>query len=102
MILAVWGNHVCNNLNQKSSRYSENPILSSHRRMPALSYNPGKESKPLPYVRRPIDYAALDHVGHGGGARVAPQKNISGGGDGDSADSVSTNSARDTSTLRQR
>ena len=77
----------------------------SSRRMPALSYNPGKESKPLPYVRRPIDYAALDHVGHGGRARVASQKNISGGGgggDGDSADSVSTtNSARDISTLRQ-
>ena len=64
-----------------------------HRRKPALSYNAGKESKAVPYVRRPIDYTALDHIGHGG-VKVA-QKNSGGGGDGDSADSVSTTSARD-------
>ena len=64
-----------------------------------MSYNPGKESKPLPYVRRPIDYTALDHVSNFG-ARVA-QKSGGGGGDGDSADTVSINSTtRDYSTLR--
>ena len=64
-----------------------------NRRKPALSYNAGKESKAVPYVRRPIDYTALDHIGHGG-VKVA-QKNSGAGGDGDSADSVSTTSARD-------
>ena len=63
------------------------------RRKPALSYNAIKESKAVPYVRRPIDYTALDHVGHGG-VKVA-QKNSGAGGDGDSTDSVSTTSARD-------
>ena len=71
----------------------------SLRRRPAVSFNPGKESKPLPYVRRPIDYTALDHVSNFG-ARVV-QKSGGGGGDGDSADTVSINSTtRDYSTLR--
>ena len=82
---------------QKSSGCSETFTRSSLRRKPAVSYNPGKESKPLPYVRRPIDYTALDHVSNFG-ARVAQK---SGGGDGDSADTVSINSTtRDSSTLR--
>ena len=69
----------------------------SLRRKPAVSYNPCKERKPLPYVRRPIDYTALDHVGNGG-VRVAQKGS---GGDGDSADTVSINSTtRDYSTLR--
>ena len=36
-------------------------IFYHSRRRPALSHNPEKEFKALPYVRRPIDYGALDH-----------------------------------------
>ena len=44
------------------------------RHLPPVLYNRDLEYRPQPYVRRPIDYKALDHVGLGGTKDISPEQ----------------------------